>query len=75
MTAKEMFEKQGFSYRSTDDLIEYLFKSINSRWYLKIIFDLKNKNYSTIECDDCATIDMEIHKAIQKQLEELGWLE
>lgn len=75
MTAKEMFEKQGFSYRSTDDVIEYLFKSINSRRYLKINFDLKNKTYFVMECDDIATIDMDIHKAIQKQLEELGWLE
>lgn len=74
-SAKEMFEEQGFSYRSTNDVIEYLFRAINSRWYLKINFDLKKKNYFAIECDDCATIDMDIHKAIHKQLEELGWLE
>lgn len=85
MTAKEMFEEAGYFYDRCDNYIiifetwlsgcnelkqnEILrFEFIDKKkWYLKpkriLRFDLKN------------TIDIKLLKAINKQIEELGWLD
>lgn len=85
MTAKEMFEELGYYYRKTNNEIivfevwqnglselhhnEILrFKKYDRKWWelqpKKILhFDLKND------------INIKLFKAINKQIEELGWLE
>lgn len=76
MTAKEMFEKLGYEYYEDDgfncykkeksELAEPDYISFNR--LEKEIFVL---NKSVIS--KCATINMQLLQAINKQIEELGW--
>lgn len=71
MTAKEMFEDLGFNQINDIERIVY----IKSHSGSKIIFNLKEKQYS---CDFLGfkfDVNINIHKAINKQLKELGWLD
>lgn len=82
MIAKEMFEKLGYDLDEENDK-EILYKmkwEISSTYYVS--FDLKNKN---IECYYFASdspftpaesfaVDLDLLQAINKQVEELGWL-
>ncbi len=80
-SAKEMFEELGYeqtnndlcliSYKLNEKKIEY-----GKRDYIE--FSFTEKIYyccvDYAECDGAAkTINVELHKAIHKQLEELGW--
>ena len=66
MNSREMFEKLGFKYEETSDTIEY--RTINSGY---IEFFLHQKFYYVSD----RAIDVVLHKAITKQLEELRWLD
>lgn len=67
MTAKEMFEKCGFVLKENSKLhIWYVYKG-----YIDIIFYKQRKCY----VDDADKIDMQLHIAINKQCQELGWIE
>lgn len=82
MIAKEMFEELGYDLDEENDK-EILYKmkwEISSTYYVS--FDLKNKN---IECYYFASdspftpaesfaVDLDLLQAINKQIEELGWL-
>ena len=78
MTAKEMFEKLGYHkndrpYR--DSPIGY-FRRLYYKHYVEILFLLSEKKViysSTNSINDCVEISMPELKAIQKQIEELGW--
>lgn len=75
MTAREMFKKLGYR-RSTDiDMIKYS-KKLDDRFYwIEVMFDLLEKE---IVLDDngyeAYIITCALLKAINKQMEELGWL-
>ena len=71
MTAKEMFEKLGFEYKKSDFSITYYkeFRDYDDETYiLDIDFRLFEKKIS-----NDFSIDMDLLKAINKQIEELGW--
>ena len=76
MTAKEMFEELGYKLDINHNFLDY-WKFEETKYAVisrHIWFDLNNKSYSTINIYEIAKIDMPTHRAIQKQLEELGWL-
>lgn len=73
MTAKEMFEELGFEFiKENDGNIAYYKDLVFGYGYIK--FWLDKKEYMVEERGECATMTAIIHKAIHKQLEELGWL-
>lgn len=80
MTAKEMFEKLGYHENDRpfrDSPISYFIR-LNYKHYVEILFFLSGKKViysSTNSINDCVEISMPELKAIQKQCEELGWLE
>ena len=72
MTAQEMFEQLGYKYSldtftlgGTSRFISYEKK----RGYEHIVFNLNKRIIQT-----CAPLTIEELKAINKQVEELGWL-
>ncbi len=72
MSAKGMFEKLDMEKEETTEIIEYHFKyDINypMGMYGYVVFDLLLKTYHTniVDCSE------EMKKAINKQIEELGW--
>lgn len=77
-SAKEMFEELGYHendrpYR--DSPIGY-FRRLDYKHYVEILFLLSEKKVvysSTNGVNDCVAIQMPELKAIQKQIEELGW--
>ena len=77
-SAREMFEKLGYHesdrpYR--DSPIGY-FRRLDYKHYVEILFLLSEKKVvysSTNGVNDCVAIQMPELKAIQKQIEELGW--
>lgn len=76
-SAKEMFRELGYRYK------EPTFKVHGDGYFCYedifkgnlIIFYLKEKEFMTSHNYKEMDIDMPTFKAIQKQLEELGWLE
>lgn len=75
MTAKEMFEKLGYELIQND--MNWLRYGVNtSEWYAGfIVFDLRSKKIEITNKVDTfgKTINLEELKAINKQVEELGW--
>lgn len=73
MNAEEMFEELGFKQTCKNHrFIEY------KRNEAMVFFDKKDKEYFCyIECeyDISFVVSIEEHKAINKQCEELGWLD
>lgn len=72
MTAKEMFEDLGYELDSTHEIQGHLYYFKD---YSKIDFDLNRKNiykYNSMSYCRCP-ISLEELKAINKQVEELGW--
>lgn len=69
MTAKEMFEKLGYEYRKFTNCIEYF----NGTSLIIFDFDLLalRKTDKYYISDEYITIDES--KAVNKQIEELGW--
>ena len=78
MTAKEMFEELGYKHEhKLQNLIEYYTDTrdlgIEKRWE-KITFDLNDKTYyKSYEKGRAGYITTWEQKAINKQIEELGW--
>ena len=72
MTAKEMFEQLGYIERPNNeyDTDAELIYDTQKRFYHSIYFD-KDK---TIDISS-STITLDLLKAINKQIEELGWLD
>lgn len=75
MTAKEMFEELNFKYLETDFSIDYIYMGTKTDYICEISFYLTLKEYMVIVNDEFAAVDMQLNKAIQKQIEELGWIE
>lgn len=85
MSAKEMFEKLGYK-QEKDDKIHITYYNGNfenkQRCDKQITFDLESKSfiayspYELNDYEDCSVfIDMQELQAINKQVEELEWLE
>lgn len=78
MTAKEMFEDLGYKYQES-----YFEQELNEIRYIRtnkfatcVDFNLNHKCIKTFRFDDenkSAWYDSELLKAINKQVEELGW--
>lgn len=72
-TATEMFEKLGFIKK-----IGYIWQAGDcEKEYFSVTFWVDEKTYSVNlgGTDDIAEVTPQLHKAIHKQLEELGWLD
>ena len=80
MTAKEMFEELGYKLVYRDKF--YIDYSLDDEpignWGVIIQFMRKEKIYRIYSYgeirDEIINVNMELNKAIQKQIEELGWL-
>lgn len=76
MKAREMFEELGYEYSKSDDnyllqtCISY-FKMINKNYYC-IKFWLQDKDY---DIEGKTPFTLKLVQAINKQIEELGWLD
>ena len=71
MTAKEMFESLGYNYEKTAFEIFYFidyWETSDDMFYIGIHFNLDDKNFWSE-----VNIDVDELKAINKQVEELGW--
>ena len=74
-----MFKELGYKKEENRDYIIYKSKEDKDGFYQTVIFDKFNKNYKTDCCDEldiCGLFitRMDLHKAINKQVEGLGWL-
>lgn len=76
MTAKEMFEKEGFIYARDNIFIIYDKKHEDNKdiTVMKIIFHKGLKNVFVSGIRRSVMLDIECMKAINQQLKELGWL-
>ena len=70
MTAKQMFEKLGFE--KYESLFAIRWHRISKTGYKSIAF---LKDYKHYKLKNIPNVYMNLHKAICKQLEELGWLD
>lgn len=79
--AKEMFENLGYTYQEAyfEDELDEINYSKNGRWALQIIFSLNHKCIMVYRKYEGKSrpiaISVEILQAINKQVEELGWLD
>lgn len=73
MIARDMFEELGYTRLNSDGVIIYR-KHLSTCVY-EIVFRLDLKKYVAIEPLGGLFIDVDTHKAITEQMEELGWLE
>ena len=74
MTARELFKELGFKGVDTDYSLIYRYMGTKDDYQCEIYFYLTIKEYVVGVDDECTSINMRLHKAINKQLEELGWL-
>lgn len=73
-TATEMFEKLGFIKKYYRNGLCLCYE----KGYFSVYFEINKKTYNSIDqavIDEIAEITPQLHKAIHKQLEELGWLD
>lgn len=74
MTAREMFEELGYQRNVENEKIIYIIETKGSFYYQEIIFNLVKKiividgNFLEV------AIENNLLKAINKQVEELGWI-
>lgn len=71
MTAKEMFEELG--YRQIYNTVNYIIYDFETKFEIK--FYRPHKNIEIVGKEPYNTLDMEELQAINKQVEELGWLD
>ena len=76
MKAKEMFEKLGYEQEIIDEQLIYSTKDLQANIEYQIIFYLDDKSFEAItdNCIHANNINMQELQAINKQIEELGWL-
>lgn len=76
MSAHEMFEKLGYVCEKTNgEIITYRYYTEDKSSYIREIdFLLDVEKYCTFEHLCGLFIGVELHKAITKQMKELGWL-
>lgn len=75
MTARDMFEKLGYTRNLDSKKLIYAKELKGMFRYLEITFDLTEKEVELYDDHEAYTINRSLLKAINKQAEELGWLE
>lgn len=75
MTAREMFEKLGYTRNLDSKKLIYAKELKGMFRYFEITFDLTEKEVELYDDHEAYTINNALLKAIQQQLKELGWLE
>ena len=70
LTAKERFKEAGFEY---EDCVKGKIIYFNENTEVQIEFNLEEKTYEIFELFNYS-VDMEKHKLVNYQLQELGWL-
>lgn len=75
MTARDMFEKLGYTRNLDSKKLIYAKEQKGMFRYLEITFDLTEKEVELYDDHEAYTINKALLKAIQQQLKELGWLE
>ena len=77
MSAREMFESLGFKRIDSDYLIEYVIEDNFYKKQIKFWLDDKmfynNLIYDNEVQKGSCSVKINLFKAIQKQIEELGW--
>lgn len=75
MTASEMFERLGYKRNVESKKLIYT-KNLKGMFrYIEITFDLTEKEIELYDDHEAYTVNNALLKAIDKQVEELGWLE
>lgn len=76
-SAKEMFKLLGYEYCGNDNSIMYVSSFVEKEmWHLHVVvFNKIYKEWNIFENINNVSVGIELHKAITKQMEELGWLE
>ena len=75
MTASEMFERLGYTRNLNSGKLIYT-KNLKGMFrYLEITFDLAEKEVELYDDREAYTVNNALLKAIDKQAEELGWLD
>lgn len=77
MSAKEMFEKLNFKWKESKEVIEYSRSSFKHFTFLskeKITF-YKDDYFGYFNLEGIFSINKDLLQAINKQCEELGWLD
>ena len=70
-----MFEELGYTCEKSIGEIAYVYRLANQRTYSRRVnFYLSLEEYSATEALCGLFINVKLNKAIQKQLEELGWI-
>lgn len=72
MTAKEMFEKLGYEHEEYGDIIKYTYKGNYADVYIFFHKQIHQIEFNS-DKDIYFNFDMKELKAINKQIEELGW--
>lgn len=80
MTAKEMFRKLGYIKYTKDDTGEIVYCNQNflvefSTIKQTVVTEFMTMNYGNDVTYRAFEVDVALFQAIQKQLEELGWIE
>lgn len=76
MSAKEMFEELGYEYNECyfEGQLDEITYSKSGRWTPQIMFSLNHKTVKVYRQENkSSNFDMKLLKAINKQVEELGW--
>lgn len=72
MTAQKMFEELGYACQKND--VAIIYRKCLSTCINEIVFRLDFEKYSAIEPLGGLFIDADTHKAVTKQMIELGWM-
>lgn len=73
MNAEQMFKELGYELtKNNESKIEYTFKAFVDT---VVSFDICERLYYVSSLGSATVISPNIHKAITKQMEELGWLD
>jgi len=78
MSAKEMFEELGYEYNECyfEEKLDEIIYSKRGRWTPQIMFSLNHNVAKVFRQDNkSSSFDIKLLKAINKQIEELGWNE
>lgn len=73
MTAQEMFKELGYEcskYYDRNKIIQYY----NEKEDVQFLFWIAEQEFSVSEYGELKNITVDEFKAIQKQIEELGWI-
>ena len=78
MSAKEMFEELGYEYKESyfNNKLNRIIITDDYKYSTHIIFAIENQSIiATLKNDQAGWVSMKLLKAINKQVEELGWEE